>query len=100
MGDHLLVTSSHLREVERERKQQEDKVTEITKQLKVKRVRLDQQKVKLRWYFEIFFIKYFLKAVVRRLRDEEDRLDREHWEKMEEAERFEREAGELEWESR
>ena len=107
LGDYLLVTSSHLREVERERKQQEDKVTEITQQLKVKRVRLDQQKVKLRWYFEIFFIKYFLKAVVRRLWDEEDMLDREHCQKMDEAERFEREARELEaeaarleWESR
>ena len=44
----MLVTSSHMREVERERKYQEDKVREITQQLKVKRVRLDQQKVKLR----------------------------------------------------
>ena len=39
---------------------------------------------------------------MRRLREEEDRLDREHCEKMDEAERFEREAeaARLEWESR
>ena len=62
MGDHMLVTSSHIREVERERKQQEDKVREITQQLKVKRVRLDQQKVKLRCYFEIILFKIFPKG--------------------------------------
>ena len=51
MGDHLLVTSSHMREVERERKQQEDKVREITKQLEVNRGRVDQQKVILNFKF-------------------------------------------------
>ena len=107
MGDQLLVNGRHRLEVERERKQQEDKVREITQQLLVNRGRVDQQKVILKWNSKIFFIKYFLKAAVRRLREEEDRLDREYYDKMEEAERFEREARELEaeaarleWESR
>ena len=107
MGDQLLVNGRHRLEVERERKQQENKVREITQQLQINRGRVDQQKVKLNWNFEIFFQKYFLKAAVRRLREEEDRLDREHCQKMDEAERFEREARELEaeaarleWESR
>ena len=54
LGDHLLVTSSHLREVERERKQQEDKVREITQQLQVNKSKVDQQKVESTWNLERF----------------------------------------------
>ena len=46
MGDQLLVNGRHRLEVERERKQQEDKVREITQQLQVNRNKVDQQKVK------------------------------------------------------
>ena len=90
MGDQLLVNGRHRLEVERERKQQEDKVREITQQLQVNRNKVDQQK-----------------SAVRRLREEEGRLDREYYEKMDEADKFEREARQLEaeaarleWESR
>ena len=48
MGDQLLVNGRHRLEVERERKQQEDKVREITQQLQVNRNKVDQQKVKLK----------------------------------------------------
>ena len=51
MGDQLLVNGRHRLEVERERKQQEDKVREITQQLQVNRGRVDQQKVKLKCFF-------------------------------------------------
>ena len=47
MGDQLLVNGRHRLEVERERKQQENKVREITQQLQINRGRVDQQKVKL-----------------------------------------------------
>ena len=48
MGDQLLVNGRHWLEVERERKQQEDKVREITQQLQVNRNKVDQQKVKFK----------------------------------------------------
>ena len=48
MGDQLLVNGRHRLEVERERKQQEDKVREITQQLQVNRNKVDQQKVKFK----------------------------------------------------
>ena len=48
MGDQLLVNGRHRLEVERERKQQENKVREITQQLQINRGRVDQQKVKLK----------------------------------------------------
>ena len=48
MGDQLLVNGRHRLEVERERKQQEDKVREITQQLQINRNKVDQQKVKLK----------------------------------------------------
>ena len=65
MGDQLLVNGRHRLEVERERKQQEDKVREITQQLQeLHRNKVDQQ---------------------RRLREEE----------VEEAERFESDARQL-----
>ena len=48
MGDQLLVNGRHRLEVERERKQQEDKVREITQQLQVNKNKVDQQKVKFK----------------------------------------------------
>ena len=82
LGDQLLVNGRHRLEVERERKQQEDKVEEIHRQLQMYRNRVDEQK-----------------AEVRRLRQEEERVDREYYEKMNEAEKFEREARDLEAEA-
>ena len=54
MGDHRLVNSSHRLEVDRERKQQEDKVREITQQLQVNKSKVDQQKVESTWNLERF----------------------------------------------
>ena len=82
LGDQLLVNGRHRLEVERERKEQEGKVGDITRQLQMYRNRVDKQK-----------------AEVRRLRQEEERLDREHDEKMNEADKFEREARDLEAEA-
>ena len=82
MGDQLLVNGRHRLEVERERKEQEDKVREISQQLQVFKNKVDTQK-----------------ANVKRLREEEDRLDREYYDKMDEADRYEREAQELEQEA-
>ena len=52
------------------------------------------------------YLKLFKKAFVKTLREKEDRLDREYYEKMDEADRFQRaareleaEADKLEWES-
>ena len=107
LSDQLLVNGRHRLEVERERKQQEDKVREISQQLQLNRTKVDQQKVRVEVKFERFSTKSILKAAVRRLREEEERLDREYYGKMDEADKFEREARELEaeaarleWESR
>ena len=54
MGDQLLVNGRHRLEVERERKQQEDKVREITQQLQVNKSKVDQQKVESKWNLERF----------------------------------------------
>ena len=54
MGDQLLVNGRHRLEVERERKQQEDKVREITQQLQVNKSKVDQQKVESTWNLERF----------------------------------------------
>ena len=48
MSDQLLVNGRHRESVERERKQQEDKVREITQQLQLNRNKVDQQKVSLK----------------------------------------------------
>ena len=45
LGDQLLVNGRHRLEVERERKQMEEKVWEISQQLEVNRNKVDQQKV-------------------------------------------------------
>ena len=62
MGDQLLVNGRHRLEVEQERKQQEDRVREITQQLQVNRTRVDQQKVKLSYNFERFLKNIFPKG--------------------------------------
>ena len=62
MGDQLLVNGRHRLEVERERKQQENKVREITQQLQVNRSRVDQQKVKLSYNFALFLKNIFPKG--------------------------------------
>ena len=54
MGDQLLVNGRHRLEVERERKQQEDKVREITQQLQVNKSKVDQQKVESKSNLERF----------------------------------------------
>ena len=47
LSDQLLVNGRHRLEVERERKQQEDKVREISQQLQLNRTKVDQQKVRV-----------------------------------------------------
>ena len=82
MGDQLLINGRHRLDVERERRELEDNVRDISGQLQTFRNMVDVQM-----------------AEVRRLRQDEERLEREYYEKMDEADRFEREAVQLEVEA-
>ena len=79
MGDQLLINGRHRLDVERERRELEDNVRDISGQLQTFRNMVDVQM-----------------AEVRRLRQDEERLEREYYEKMDEADRFDREAAQLE----
>ena len=82
MGDQLLINGRHRLDVERERRELEDNVRDISGQLQTFRNMVDVQM-----------------AEVRRLRQDEERLEREYYEKMDEADRFDREAAQLEVEA-
>ena len=82
MGDQLLINGRHRLDVERERRELEDNVRDISGQLQTLRNMVDVQM-----------------AEVRRLRQDEERLEREYYEKMDEADRFDREAAQLEVEA-
>ena len=82
MGDQLLINGRHRLDVERERRELEDNVRDISGQLQTFRNMVDVQM-----------------AEVRRLRQDEERLEREYYEKMDEADRFDREAVQLEVEA-
>ena len=82
MGDQLLINGRHRLDVERERRELEDNVRDISGQLQTFRNMVDVQM-----------------AEVRRLRQDEERLEREYYEKMDEADRFDREAAQLEMEA-
>ena len=82
MGDQLLINGRHRLDVERERRELEDNVRDISSQLQTFRNMVDVQM-----------------AEVRRLRQDEERLEREYYEKMDEADRFDREAAQLEVEA-
>ena len=82
MGDQLLINGRHRLDVERERRELEDNVRDISGQLQTLRNMVDVQM-----------------AEVRRLRQDEERLEREYYEKMDEADRFDREAAQLEMEA-
>ena len=82
MGDQLLINGRHRLDVERERREVEDNVRDISGQLQTFRNMVDVQM-----------------AEVRRLRQDEERLEREYYEKMDEADRFDREAAQLEVEA-
>ena len=82
MGDQLLINGRHRLDVERERREVEDNVRDISGQLQTFRNMVDVQV-----------------AEVRRLRQDEERLEREYYEKMDEADRFDREAAQLEVEA-
>ena len=82
MGDQLLINGRHRLDVERERRELEDNVRDISGQLQTFRNMVDVQM-----------------AEVRRLRQDEERLEREYYEKMDEADRFDREAAQLELEA-
>ena len=82
MGDQLLINGRHRLDVERERRELEDNVRDISGQLQTFRNMVDVQM-----------------AEVRRLRQDEERLEREYTEKMDEADRFDREAAQLEVEA-
>ena len=82
MGDQLLINGRHRLDVERERRELEDNVRDISGQLQTFRNKVDVQM-----------------AEVRRLRQDEERLEREYTEKMDEADRFDREAAQLEVEA-
>ena len=82
MGDQLLINGRHRLDVERERRELEDNVRDISGQLQTFRNMVDVQM-----------------AEVRRLRQDEERLEREYYEKMDEADRFDREAAQLEEEA-
>ena len=82
MGDQLLINGRHRLDVERERRELEDNVRDISGQLQTFRNMVDVQM-----------------AEVRRLRQDEERLEREYYEKMDEADRFDREASQLEVEA-
>ena len=82
MGDQLLINGRHRLDVERERREVEDNVRDISGQLQTFRNMVDVQM-----------------AEVRRLRQDEERLEREYYEKMDEADRFDREAAQLEMEA-
>ena len=81
MGDQLLINGRHRLDVERERRELEDNVRDISGQLQT----LRNMDVEM--------------AEVRRLRQDEERLEREYYEKMDEADRFDREAAQLEVEA-
>ena len=82
MGYQLLINGRHRLDVERERRELEDNVRDISGQLQTLRNMVDVQM-----------------AEVRRLRQDEERLEREYYEKMDEADRFDREAAQLEVEA-
>ena len=82
MGYQLLINGRHRLDVERERRELEDNVRDISGQLQTFRNMVDVQM-----------------AEVRRLRQDEERLEREYYEKMDEADRFDREAAQLEMEA-
>ena len=82
MGYQLLINGRHRLDVERERRELEDNVRDISGQLQTFRNMVDVQM-----------------AEVRRLRQDEERLEREYYEKMDEADRFDREAAQLEEEA-
>ena len=82
MGDQLLINGRHRLDVERERREVEDNVRDISGQLQTFRNMVDVQM-----------------AEVRRLRQDEERLEREYYEKMDEADRFDKEAAQLEMEA-